>query len=52
MSLVICKYRDSNMFCVWEPFPYLKCRNGSKYGIGMDCPELAKQQLFRDVHIC
>ena len=23
----------------WEPFPHLKCENGSERGIGMDCPE-------------
>ena len=23
---------------VWEPFPHLKCENGSECGIGMDCP--------------
>ena len=39
-SLVICKYRDSNMF--WEPFPHLKCENGPGCGNGMDCPVIIK----------
>ena len=25
---------------VWEPFPHLKCENGSECGIGMDWPVL------------
>ena len=25
---------------VWEPFPHLKCENGSECGIGMSCPVL------------
>ena len=25
----------------WEPFPHLKCKNGSECGIGMDCPVMA-----------
>ena len=30
---------------VWEPFPHLKCENGSECGIGMDCPVLTDKRL-------
>ena len=28
-----------------EPFPHLKCKNGSECGIGMDCPDIYISEL-------
>ena len=30
---------------VREPFPHLKCENGSEIGFGMDCPALVHERV-------
>ena len=46
-SLIICKYIDSNDF--GEPFPHLKCENGSECGIGMGHPEKSPKIFNRQM---
>ena len=36
---------------VWKPFPHLKCRKGSKFGIGIDCPVYGHWSAFQSIPV-